>query len=229
MWPSSHTPNMSTISHKTVCVWRVFGWELDGTGARLSPYSPVAAGEVNWQHLAVWEPKHLYFHPHHPGAPSSLPLLWVLLPLAHTWQNQSGCKLWMKSVCVYVCVYDIPGSMEADRAGMPPAATIEPREMWADRLASWAKASRALWEGGEGGRDTEAGWKEKEHRHVISPNWISLTFLVHQRLLFDCLGLSWPKQPIPQKLKGTFICYWEGPGSHKLAWSQQTVSQYKEN
>lgn len=33
----------------------------------------------------------------------------------------------------------------------PPAATIEPREMWADRLASSAKASRVLREVGEGG------------------------------------------------------------------------------
>lgn len=98
MWPSSPAQAMSTISHKTVCVWRVcvFGWELDGTGARLSPYSPVAAAEVNWQHLAVWEPKCPPPLPPHPGPspPSSPPLLWLPLPLAHTWQHQSGCKLW---------------------------------------------------------------------------------------------------------------------------------------
>lgn len=49
--------------------------------------------------------------------------------------------------------------METDRAAnplhppflAPPAATIEPGEMWADRLASSAKASRVLWEVGDGG------------------------------------------------------------------------------
>lgn len=49
--------------------------------------------------------------------------------------------------------------METDRAASPPpplclappAATIEPGEMWADRLASSAKASRVLREVGDGG------------------------------------------------------------------------------
>lgn len=49
-----HRPSAARRCEYSVCL---FGWELDGTGARLyppnPPAAPVAAGEVNWQHLAV--------------------------------------------------------------------------------------------------------------------------------------------------------------------------------
>lgn len=41
-----------------------------------------------------------------------------------------------------MCIRDMLGSMEADRATRPPAAPSEPREMWADRLASLCRALR---------------------------------------------------------------------------------------
>lgn len=93
----------------------------------------------------------------HPG-PSLLPvalppLLWALLPLAHTWRKTS---LAVSFVCVCVCVRYT--GERGDRQGSqpppflaPPAATIEPGEMWADSLASSAKASRVLREVGDGG------------------------------------------------------------------------------
>lgn len=46
---------------------------------------------------------------------------------------------------------DIPGSIEADRAGRPPAASGVPREMWADRLASLCQGQQSP----QGGTETE--------------------------------------------------------------------------
>lgn len=63
--------------------------------------------------------------------------------------------------------------METDRVASPsppPAATIEPGEMWADRLASSAKASRVLREVGDGGGG--GTWREgKEKRRWKKQSW----------------------------------------------------------
>lgn len=136
--------------------------DLNGTGARLSPNSPVAAGEVNWQHLAVWEPKcpfvhllfppylpfffflHLYFPPMGAAAPDTHMVTPVWLQAANT-------------TCVSVCMWDIVGSMEIDRAARPPAVTVVPREMWADRLASLCQSEQCP----QGGLQEDTGGVEE--------------------------------------------------------------------
>ena len=55
---------------------------------------------------------------------------------------------------------DILGKMEGDRAGKPPAAAIVPREMWADKLASFCQHCPYPQGGWEGETDREEGWKE---------------------------------------------------------------------
>ena len=69
-------------------------------------------------------------------------------------------------VCLCVGVCDIPGSMEADRAARPPAATVVPREMRADRLASLCQGQQGP-QGGQRGREghrgrVEGGWRWAE-------------------------------------------------------------------
>lgn len=93
----------------------------------------------------------------HPG-PSLLP---VALPppvvAATLGTHMAKTSLAVSFVCVFVCVRhtgergDRQGSQPPPPFSPPPAATIEPGEMWADRLASSAKASRVLREVGDGG------------------------------------------------------------------------------
>ena len=75
-------------------------------------------------------------------------------------------------MCVCVCVCE-RHTGESDSTARPPAATIKPGEMQADRLASGAKSSRALRESQEethrqGGRRRKDGSRMDEH-HPTGP------------------------------------------------------------
>lgn len=147
----------------------VFGWELDGTGARLPPTAPwrpeKLIGSIWLSESPSAHPPTLSFHP-----TLFLPLPPSLQPSPPVGAATPGTHMvtpvWLQAVnvecvlCVSVCMCDIPGSMEADRAARPPAATVVPREMRADRLASLCQGQQGPqggWRGREGHRGRMEG------------------------------------------------------------------------
>jgi len=139
----------------------VFGQgRVDGTGARLSPHSPMAAGEVNWQHLAVWEPKcpsrHLLFLPNPVPSHAPLPLVGAATSGTHM-----VTPVWLQAVnmkCVHVYVWYT--GEDGGRQGRQTPSCSHRAKGNVGRQAGIFLPTLSLPSGRMGGRDGQGGGME---------------------------------------------------------------------